>query len=69
MEYMLGGDFNKVLDRLSRLEEDQAQFYFAELVLALESLHSRGIVHRDLKPDNILTFKSGKIFQPNQKFF
>lgn len=61
MEYMLGGDFNKVLDRLSRLEEDQAQFYFAELVLALESLHSRGIVHRDLKPDNILMDAKGHI--------
>ena len=61
MEYMLGGDFNKILDRVSRLEEDQAQFYFGELVLAIESLHKMDIVHRDLKPDNILMDAKGHI--------
>ena len=58
---MIGGDFNKILDRLGRLDENQAKFYFAELVLAVESLHNLKIVHRDLKPDNILMDAKGHI--------
>lgn len=60
-EYMIGGDFSKLLDQLGRFDEEQARFYFAELVLAIESLHALGIVHRDLKPDNILMDARGHI--------
>jgi len=61
MEYMLGGDFNGILDRVGILDEEQAQFYFAELVLAIESLHNQKFVHRDLKPENILMDSNGHI--------
>jgi len=59
MEYMIGGDFGDILYNYSALDEDVARFYIAEIVLALEYLHSLGIVHRDLKPDNILLDKNG----------
>ncbi|CBI19674.3 unnamed protein product, partial [Vitis vinifera] len=61
MEYLNGGDLYSLLRKLGCLEEDVARIYIAELVLALEYLHSLGIVHRDLKPDNILIAHDGHI--------
>ncbi|XP_062160293.1 probable serine/threonine protein kinase IRE4 isoform X2 [Alnus glutinosa] len=61
MEYLNGGDLYSLLRNVGCLEEDVARLYIAELVLALEYLHSLGIVHRDLKPDNILIAHDGHI--------
>lgn len=61
MEYLNGGDLYSLLRNVGCLEEDAARIYIAELVLALEYLHSLGIVHRDLKPDNILIAHDGHI--------
>lgn len=61
MEYLNGGDLYSLLKKIGCLEEDVSRIYIAELVLALEYLHSLGIVHRDLKPDNILIAHDGHI--------
>ncbi|KAH9758651.1 putative serine/threonine protein kinase IRE4 [Citrus sinensis] len=61
MEYLNGGDLYSLLRKVGCLEEDVARIYIAELVLALEYLHSLGIVHRDLKPDNLLIAHDGHI--------
>jgi len=37
------------------------EIYLAELVLAIEYLHSMDIVHRDLKPDNMLIDSTGHL--------
>ncbi|XP_010549040.1 PREDICTED: probable serine/threonine protein kinase IREH1 [Tarenaya hassleriana] len=61
MEYLNGGDLYSLLRNLGCLDEDVARVYMAEVVLALEYLHSEGVVHRDLKPDNLLIAHDGHI--------
>lgn len=41
--------------------EELAKFYFAEILLGLEFLHSKNIAYRDLKPENILIDLDGHI--------
>ncbi|KAK1277760.1 Serine/threonine-protein kinase AtPK2/AtPK19 [Acorus gramineus] len=61
MEYLNGGDLYSLLRNLGCLEEEMARTYIAEVVLALEYLHSLNVVHRDLKPDNLLINHDGHI--------
>ncbi|KAG6675933.1 hypothetical protein I3842_15G129800 [Carya illinoinensis] len=61
MEYLNGGDLYSLLRNLGCLDEDVARVYIAEVVLALEYLHSLHVVHRDLKPDNLLIAHDGHI--------
>ena len=38
-----------------------AKFYLAEIIEAVEYLHSKDIIHRDLKPENVLITASGHL--------
>jgi serine/threonine protein kinase len=44
-----------------RFSENRSRFYAAELVLALEHLHSKKVVYRDLKPENVLLDAHGHL--------
>jgi serine/threonine protein kinase len=46
MDFVGGGDLAFHIKRYDRLTEVQAQFVIAELVLAIDYLHSRGVVYR-----------------------
>ena len=61
MEYLPGGDLMNLLIKKSILSEEEARFYTAEMVLAVDSVHLMNYIHRDLKPDNILIDRSGHI--------
>ncbi|XP_050672693.1 cAMP-dependent protein kinase catalytic subunit alpha-like [Leptidea sinapis] len=57
--YESGGELFNVIKKFGNLSEPLAQFYGAQMVLALECLHHCGIVHRDLKPENIFLNETG----------
>jgi serum/glucocorticoid-regulated kinase 2 len=79
MDVCTGGELFFHLSRLKKLPEQTAKFYFAEILLGLEHLHSLNIVYRDVKPENILLdidghiriadFGLSKIIPPRQRSF
>lgn len=61
MDFVPGGDLYRLIGKKKKFKEEEAKFYLAELVMALNDLHNEGVVHRDLKPDNILIDSNGHI--------
>merc|ERR1711991_125270 len=61
LEYVIGGEVFTHLRRAGRFPPDVSRFYGAEIVLALEYLHSLDIIYRDLKPENLLLDNNGHI--------
>ncbi|KAI6234436.1 Ribosomal protein S6 kinase [Aphelenchoides fujianensis] len=61
LDFLRGGDLFTRLSKEVMFVEEDVKFYLAELVLAIEHLHSLGIVYRDLKPENILLDDEGHI--------
>ena len=67
MEYAEGGElFDKIIEK-KRFCEEEAKFYFYQMVSAVKHLHSLHIVHRDLKPENMLFCASSTDNKNNEK--
>ena len=67
------------LQQNARYPEFLAKFYFAEILIGIEYLHSKNIVYRDMKPENVLIdvdghikladFGLSKIFKTDERSF
>jgi len=61
MEYCPGGELFFHLSRAGRFSERRCRFYAAEILLAIEYLHTLGVIYRDLKAENVLIDAYGHV--------
>ena len=54
LDFLPGGELFKLIRKQVFMSEEDARFYLAEIILAIDTLHTMGIIYRDLKPENIL---------------
>eukprot|EP01103_Thecamoeba_quadrilineata_P019774 TRINITY_DN816_c0_g1_i1.p1 TRINITY_DN816_c0_g1~~TRINITY_DN816_c0_g1_i1.p1 ORF type:complete len:355 (+),score=50.43 TRINITY_DN816_c0_g1_i1:30-1067(+) len=54
LEYCPNGEVRQIINQFGGLNQDCVRFYTAEMISAIEYLHSQHIIHRDLKPENML---------------
>lgn len=56
-----GGELFYQLKKVKKMTEEQAKFYFLEILIGLDYLHEKKIIYRDLKPENLMIAIDGHI--------
>ena len=54
MDFERGIEFAQYIRNVGLLLKSSAQFYVAQIILALQYLHKKCIIYRDLKPQSFL---------------
>lgn len=54
LDFIPGGELFTLIRSEASFKPDNARFYVAQIIQALNYLHSKKIIYRDLKPENIL---------------
>ena len=61
IDYFPPGDIYAQVDRTGKMTPSQVRYFIAELIIALEHVHSKRVIHRDVNPTNILVDEEGHI--------
>ena len=61
MEFCAGGDLYTLVLAAGKLEVNEADCYFKQLMRGVEYMHEMGVAHRDLKPENLLLTTHGAL--------
>jgi serine/threonine protein kinase len=60
-DYFSSGDIYAQIAGTGKMTSTQVRCLIAELIVALEHVHSKGVIHRDVNPTNILVDEEGHI--------
>jgi protein-serine/threonine kinase len=61
MEYCAGGDLYTLVLSAGKLEVQEADCFFKQMMRGVEYMHEMGVAHRDLKPENLLLTTHGAL--------
>ena len=59
MEFCAGGDLYTLVLAAGKLEVQEADCFFKQMMRGVEYMHEMGVAHRDLKPENLLLTTRG----------
>merc|ERR1719231_710218 len=63
MELAKGGELFAKLCEIGRFTEDEARFYWQQLLQGVLDCHRKGLCHRDLKLENLLLDEKGEVLK------
>ena len=61
LDYFAAGDLQTQLERAGPISDHEGKILIAEMIVAVEELHSLNIIHRDIKPENFLISDDGHL--------
>ena len=61
MDLLTGGDLRYHIAHKKTFSENETKFLIANMLLALQYIHSKNIIHRDIKPENLVLEKNGYV--------
>jgi len=61
MEFCAGGDLYTLVLAAGKLEVQETDCFFKQMMRGVEYMHEMGVAHRDLKPENLLLTTHGAV--------